>query len=105
MRILSIETATMLGGIAIMDSELGLIAERRLNVKATHSERLMPELEGMLEVAGVTINELGAIAVSMGPGALGLGRRAGWPTVTKANTRMPSGISSTSRTCCSDRVD
>ena len=82
MKILSIETATMLGGIAIMDSELGLIAERRLNVKATHSERLMPELEGMLEVAGVKVDDLNAIAVSIGPGAftglrIGLGAAKG----------------------------
>jgi len=36
----SIETATMLGGLAIMDG-MTLVAESRINVKVTHSERLM----------------------------------------------------------------
>ena len=41
MKILAIETSTMLGGIAVADDSTGLIAEVRLNVKSTHSERLM----------------------------------------------------------------
>lgn len=69
MRILAIETSTMLGGLAIIDSDLGLIAERRLNVKSTHSERLMPELQDMLRIAGMDIEQLDAVAVSIGPGA------------------------------------
>lgn len=69
MKILAIETATMLGGVALMDDDLGLVAERRLNVKSTHSERLMPELSGMLELCGVSVSGLDAVAVSIGPGA------------------------------------
>jgi len=68
MKILSIETSTMLGGLAVMDSESGLIAERRLNIRSTHSEKLMPELSGMLELAGLKIRDLDAVAVSIGPG-------------------------------------
>jgi len=33
MKILSIETSTMLGGVAIIDEAVGLIAETRLNVR------------------------------------------------------------------------
>ena len=69
MRILAIETATMLGGVALMDSGEGLMAERRINVRSTHSESLMPELEAMLRLAGVEARELDAVAVSIGPGA------------------------------------
>ena len=68
MIILSIETATRLGGVALMDDDQGLIAERKLNVKSTHSERLMPELSGMLKLAGLNISDLDAVAVSIGPG-------------------------------------
>jgi tRNA threonylcarbamoyladenosine biosynthesis protein TsaB len=68
MKILAIETATMLGGLALMDSEEGLIAERRLNIRSTHSERLMPELEAMLDISGIRVSDLGAVAVSIGPG-------------------------------------
>ena len=68
MKILAIETATMLGGLALMDSEEGLIAERRLNIKSTHSERLMPALQAMLELSGLKVSDLGAVAVSIGPG-------------------------------------
>jgi len=68
MKILAIETATMLGGLALMDSEDGLIAERRLNIRSTHSEQLMPELNSMLELSGLRISDLGAVAVSIGPG-------------------------------------
>ena len=68
MIILAIETATMLGGLALMDSQEGLIAERRLNIRGTHSEHLMPELKAMLEMAGLGTGDLGAVAVSIGPG-------------------------------------
>jgi len=68
MKILSLETSTMLGGLAVMDSESGLIAERKLNIRSTHSEKLMPELSDMLELAGIRIKDLDAVAVSIGPG-------------------------------------
>jgi tRNA A37 threonylcarbamoyladenosine modification protein TsaB len=48
MKILSIETSTMLGGVAIIDESAGLIAETRLNVKTTHSERLMTAVNNTL---------------------------------------------------------
>ncbi|MBS1112792.1 MAG: hypothetical protein H6Q92_555, partial [Nitrospirae bacterium] len=40
MKVLALETSTLLGGIAILDDVSGLIAEVKLNVKSTHSERL-----------------------------------------------------------------
>lgn len=68
MIILAIETSTMLGGLALMDSDEGLLAERRLNIRSTHSERLMPELKAMMELSGLSAKDLGAVAVSIGPG-------------------------------------
>ncbi len=79
MKILAIDTSTMLGGVAIMDDE-ALIAESRLNVKSTHSERLMTEVKHCLEVAGLSISEIDAFAVAIGPGSF-TGLRIGLSTV------------------------
>ncbi len=79
MRILAIDTSTMLGGIAIMD-ESGLIAESRLNVKSTHSERLMTEIEHCLRQSGLSIPDIDVFAVATGPGSF-TGLRIGLSTV------------------------
>ena len=49
MRILAVETSTMFGGIAIMDESEGLLAELRLNIRSTHSERLMTGINLLLQ--------------------------------------------------------
>jgi len=79
MKILAIETSTMLGGIALMD-EFMLIAESRLNVKSTHSERLMTEIEHCLKQSGVKISDIDVFAVATGPGSF-TGLRIGLSTV------------------------
>jgi len=78
MRILAIDTSTMLGGIAIMD-DLNLIAESRLNVKSTHSERLMTEIEHCLKQSGLKISDIDVFAVAIGPGSF-TGLRIGLST-------------------------
>ncbi|MEK7742721.1 MAG: tRNA (adenosine(37)-N6)-threonylcarbamoyltransferase complex dimerization subunit type 1 TsaB, partial [Nitrospirota bacterium] len=77
--ILAIDTSTMLGGIAIMDESL-LIAESRLNVKSTHSERLMTEIEHCLKQSGIKISDIDVFAVATGPGSF-TGLRIGLSTV------------------------
>lgn len=79
MKILAIDTSTMLGGIAIMD-DAGLIAESRLNVRTTHSERLMTEIEHCLKQSGLNINDMDVFAVAIGPGSF-TGIRIGLSTV------------------------
>lgn len=79
MKILAIDTSTMLGGIAIMDESL-LIAESRLNVKSTHSERLMTEIEHCLKQSGIKISDIDVFAVAIGPGSF-TGLRIGLSTV------------------------
>jgi len=79
MRILAIDTSTMLGGIAIMDESL-LIAESRLNVRSTHSERLMTEIEHCLKQSGIKISDIDVFAVATGPGSF-TGLRIGLSTV------------------------
>jgi len=79
MKILAIETSTMLGGIAVMD-ESSLIVESRLNVKSTHSERLMTEIEHCLKQANINISDIDVFAVATGPGSF-TGLRIGLSTV------------------------
>ncbi|MBI3377547.1 MAG: tRNA (adenosine(37)-N6)-threonylcarbamoyltransferase complex dimerization subunit type 1 TsaB [Nitrospirae bacterium] len=79
MKILAIDTSTMLGGIAILDESL-LIAESRLNVRSTHSERLMTEIERCLKQSGIKISDIDVFAVATGPGSF-TGLRIGVSTV------------------------
>ncbi len=80
MKILSIETSTMLGGVAIMDDKAGLIAETRLNVKTTHSERLMTAVNNTLVQSELKLDDLDVFAVAIGPGSF-TGLRIGLSTV------------------------
>jgi len=78
MKILAIDTSTMLGGIAVMDDS-SLIAESRLNVKSTHSERLMTEIEHCLKQSNMKIADIDVFAVATGPGSF-TGLRIGLST-------------------------
>ena len=79
MKVLSIETSTMLGGVAVVDENAGLIAETRLNVKSTHSERLMSVIDSVLKESMMSLNDIDAFAVSIGPGSF-TGLRIGLST-------------------------
>ncbi len=80
MKILAIETSTMLGGVAIADNINGLIAETRLNVKSTHSEKLMTAVDSILVQSELAIGDIDAFAVAIGPGSF-TGLRIGLSTV------------------------
>jgi len=80
MKILSIETSTMLGGVAIIDETAGLIAETRLNVKTTHSERLMTAVNNTLIQSEMDLDEIDVFGVAIGPGSF-TGLRIGLSTV------------------------
>lgn len=80
MKILAIDTSTMLGGVAVLDEAEGLIIETRLNVKTTHSERLMGEVDHALKQAGLGISHIDVFGVAIGPGSF-TGLRIGVSTV------------------------
>lgn len=80
MKILAIETATIAGSVAILDDGAGLIGEVRVDVKVAHAERLMPSIEWLMNASGVSIHEIDAFAVSIGPGSF-TGLRIGLSTV------------------------
>ena len=79
MKILAIETATLMGGVALTTQE-GLQAEYRLNVRSTHSEQLMPGVDRVLRASNISLQEIDAFAVSIGPGSF-TGLRIGISTV------------------------
>jgi tRNA threonylcarbamoyladenosine biosynthesis protein TsaB len=87
MKILALETATMTGSIAIMEEE-ELIAEVRINIKVAHAERLMPSIDWLLKASHVSVEEIDAFAVSIGPGSftglrIGLSTAKGFSYATK----------------------
>ncbi len=79
MLVLGVETSTMQGSVALVGGHR-LLSEYTLNVEATHSERLLPAIERMLRDAGIGLDALGGIAVSIGPGSF-TGLRIGLSTV------------------------
>lgn len=70
----------MLGGVAVVDEQAGLIAEMRLNVKTTHSERLMSVIDQTLAHSDLTLDNIDAFAAAAGPGSF-TGLRIGLSTV------------------------
>lgn len=79
MKLLAIDTSTMLGGAALLDDE-SLLAESRLNVRVTHSERLLAEIDHILSRAGLTIQDIDVFAAAIGPGSF-TGLRVGLSTI------------------------
>ncbi len=68
MRILGIETATSVCSVCILENSQ-LIAEYTTNITKTHSQRLMPMIKHVLANVELTPKDIGAIAVSIGPGS------------------------------------
>ncbi len=79
MKLLAIDTSTMLGGVALLDDD-ALLAESRLNVRVTHSERLLVEIDHILSRSGLTIQNIDVFAAAIGPGSF-TGLRVGLSTI------------------------
>src|SRR5512137_1077122 len=79
MKVLGLDTSTLLGGVAILDDGR-LLAESRLNVAVAHSERLMVEIDRMLRHSGLSPKDIDVFAVAIGPGSF-TGLRVGLSTV------------------------
>jgi tRNA threonylcarbamoyladenosine biosynthesis protein TsaB len=80
MKVLAIDTSTLFGGVAIADDLDGMVIEVRLNVKSTHSERLMTTIDYALTQSGYTISDMDFFAVAIGPGSF-TGLRIGLSTI------------------------
>lgn len=79
MRILAIDSATPAASVALVDGEK-VIREDFINFKKTHSETLMPTVERVLKECETGLNDIDAIAVSVGPGSF-TGLRIGMAAV------------------------
>ena len=78
MYILGIDTSTMTGGAALLKDE-ELVGESILNIRTTHSERLIPAVDELLGHARIKLEEVGLISVVTGPGSF-TGLRIGLAT-------------------------
>ena len=78
MYILAIDSATPVAGLALLNDQK-VIREEFINYKKTHSETLMPGIDRVLRDCEVTVDDLAAIAVTVGPGSF-TGLRIGLAT-------------------------
>jgi len=69
MKVLALETATTAGSIAVSDDNKGLIGEVRINIDVAHAERLMTSIDWLLNASLITIEDIDAFAISIGPGS------------------------------------
>ncbi len=66
---LGIETATALGGVALVDEDGRILGEITLLGRESHSERIIPAVAELLATLGASPGDLAAVAVSSGPGS------------------------------------
>src|SRR2546430_2688123 len=79
MRVLAVETSTLAGGVALLDGDI-LVGQYLLDVRVTHSERLMVAVDRLLGDAAWTVHDLRGLAVAVGPGSF-TGLRVGLSAV------------------------
>ncbi len=68
MNILAIDSSGMTASAAIVDDEK-VIAEFTVNNKKTHSQTLLPMIEQVVQMSGLAMQQIDAIAVAGGPGS------------------------------------
>ena len=68
MKLLAIESSGLVASAAIVTEDT-LLAEYTVNFKKTHSQTLLPMVEEIVNMVGIELKELDAIAVSAGPGS------------------------------------
>ena len=66
--VLGIETATAYGSVALW-ADRGLEGELVLHNPRSHSERILPSVQLLLQQKGAVTGDLAAVAVSIGPGS------------------------------------
>lgn len=79
MKILAFETSSHVASVAVLADDM-LLGEFTINHPKTHSQKLMPMLEMLLEALELNIKDFDYLAVSKGPGSF-TGVRIGVSTV------------------------
>ena len=78
-KILAVDSSSLTGSVALCQGER-LVAESLLNVRSTHSEKLLKQIDLLLGEAGWTLEDLDLFAVVSGPGSF-TGLRIGIATI------------------------
>ncbi|MDE0297636.1 MAG: tRNA (adenosine(37)-N6)-threonylcarbamoyltransferase complex dimerization subunit type 1 TsaB [Candidatus Poribacteria bacterium] len=68
MKILGIDTSTPIGSVGLIEGD-DFIAEHTLNITQAHSSRLMPAIDQVLKWGDLTVHDVDACAVGIGPGS------------------------------------
>lgn len=68
MKILGIDSSGLVASAAIAD-EKNIIAEFTVNNKQTHSQTLLPMIEKVVDMSGIELEQMDAIAIAAGPGS------------------------------------
>lgn len=79
MRLLAVESSTLTGAVALLEGDT-VVAESRLNIAVTHSERLLTAVDHLLAGARWRLPDLDGLAVAVGPGSF-TGLRIGVSTM------------------------
>ncbi|MEJ2201760.1 MAG: tRNA (adenosine(37)-N6)-threonylcarbamoyltransferase complex dimerization subunit type 1 TsaB [Desulfuromonadaceae bacterium] len=77
--LLTVDTATTAGSVALCRGTT-LLGEFTLNIRSTHSDRLLSLIQQLLAATGVSLSQLQALGVVLGPGSF-TGLRVGVATV------------------------
>ena len=68
MLLLAIESSALVASIAIM-SDNTLLGEYTTNFKKTHSQTLLPMMNELVQMTGISMEDLDAIVIAGGPGS------------------------------------
>jgi tRNA threonylcarbamoyladenosine biosynthesis protein TsaB len=79
MKVLGVDTSTMTAGAGIVENG-EILVDLKFDVRVTYSEILMPTIDLALRTVGMKIDDLDALAISIGPGSF-TGLRIGLSTV------------------------
>ncbi len=87
MLILSVDTSTSAGSVAIIEDK-DLVGELYLQLKTTHSERVLNTIDTLLEFSRIDITDIDIFVASLGPGSftgirIGLSILKGFAAVSK----------------------
>ncbi len=68
MKILAVDTSSAVASAAVLEDNK-LVAEYILNNKKTHSQRIMPMIEELMNDSEITVNDIDYFAAAYGPGS------------------------------------
>lgn len=68
MKILAIDSSTAPASVAVMENGI-ILGEFTININRTHSEKLLLLVDGLLDVLSMSVKDIDAFAISVGPGS------------------------------------